>query len=61
MSGPQTSAKYELWVCHHCQMIGSKAEAKAHFIVTGHEVEPLRRETSDAIWEEWERTGDPRV
>ncbi len=51
----------EMWVCHSCQMIGSEPQARAHHIVKGHEIEPLTKETATAIWEEWERTGDPRA
>lgn len=50
-----------LWVCHDCGMIGSHVEAEAHANRRGHEIEDLGKETSDLVWEEWRRIGDPRV
>lgn len=38
-----------LWVCHGCEMIGTKAEATAHRIARGHEVEELSQEVSDGV------------
>lgn len=50
-----------LWVCETCRYIGSEGEAKAHALVRGHDVEALDHPTSDAIFAEWQRVGDPRA
>lgn len=50
-----------LWVCHRCEYIGSEAEARAHHIVSGHEIEELDEATTDGILAEWRRAGDPRA
>lgn len=42
-----------LWVCEPCRMIGSRAEAKAHFIVKGHEVRELTADESAGVREIW--------
>lgn len=50
-----------LWCCHQCKYIGAELEARAHFIVRGHKIEELDQQTTDAIFAEWRRTGDPRA
>lgn len=49
-----------LWVCHACQYIGSRAEAEAHRIARGHDVEELDGQTTDEIFAEWHQASDPR-
>ncbi len=38
-----------LWVCHRCERIGSDAEAERHVENTGHAVEQLSQDVSDAV------------
>lgn len=45
----------DLWVCHGCQMIGGYAEAKAHEIARGHDIERLDDETAEAVRVERDR------
>jgi hypothetical protein len=42
-----------LWVCHTCEMIGSKEEATLHATATRHDIEELSDEMTEALREEW--------
>lgn len=47
--------------CHACQMIGSEADATAHRIATGYEIEVLDAETSAGVRAEWDNGTAERV
>ena len=50
MATPTTD---RLWVCHRCELIGDGFEAGRHVDATGHPVEQLDQEASDAIRDIW--------
>ena len=38
-----------LWACHPCEMIGDHAQAHKHKLSTGHKIECLSEEMSEAV------------
>lgn len=44
-----TATDTRLWCCHRCKMIGSGFQAGRHVDATGHPVEQLSQEISDAV------------
>lgn len=45
------SPESNLWVCHECELIGSRAEATDHHVATKHPVEMLDSTTTAAVRE----------
>ena len=47
-----------LWVCHRCKLMGNGFEAARHVDATGHPVDQLTQEMSDAVreYQQQERT-----
>lgn len=58
---PSRPSEPPLWTCHACKQIGSEAHARAHAEETGHDVEQVPQDQSDAVREAWNELRAKRV